>query len=121
MMLSAFRIFRVSPVNGRSGIRSIAIHLPFIGDEPPGSRVFRNTCTVYSVTVIECRNVRQRAESGNCRGGSDDCGNSHMPAMSDKCFGRCTRRILPAFAPRLSSLLRSTEHHTCAFFSLGGF
>src|SRR5882724_2730291 len=77
---------------------------------------------------MECWKLRQRTEFGNGRGGSDDCGSSHMPAISEMCFGRCTRRILalplpPPFRTSLSLLLLlffpsrlSIEHQICIFF-----
>src|SRR4030088_3053482 len=45
---------------------------------------------------MEWRNVRQCAELGKGRGGSDDWGSSHMPGMSEVLLGRWTRRMPPS-------------------------
>ena len=42
MMPPAFRIFRVNPVMGICGMRSIAIHLPFAAGGVSGNGIFRN-------------------------------------------------------------------------------
>ena len=42
MMPPAFRIFRVNPVIGICGMRSIAIHLPFAAGGVSGNDAFRN-------------------------------------------------------------------------------
>src|SRR5271155_5755216 len=67
---------------------------------------------------MEWRNVRQYCADGNERGGSDDCGSSHMPGISEALPERCTSRILPLASPLLSLLrlpLCNSSAHQISF------
>src|SRR5208283_1242244 len=88
MTLAALRIFRVRPVIGKWEIPATGIHLPLVDRTVC-------TCTVYSVTVMEWRKVRQGTETGVPFSFWVSCGSSHMPGMSGDFLERWTRRIWP--------------------------